>query len=222
MEGDMPASLVGRIARRWEGPPAATPYLIALALLALAAGYSLTAHDSTEDVLGSLTRLTARIAFCFFFVVFTASAWRTWKATPLTTWLLRRRRHLGLSFALVHFVHLGALTSLFVTLGEMPARITVIGGGLAYLLLLALVLTSNQAAQRRLGRRWRILHLTGCWYLWFVFTQSYLGRLVPSAGAEPYGQFVVLSLLALAIPVLRNWAWSSRRNRRREPHATAL
>jgi DMSO/TMAO reductase YedYZ heme-binding membrane subunit len=113
----------------------------------------------------------------------------------------------------VHFVHLVALTALFVHLQAVPDPITLIGGGIAYLLLTLLVATRNRAARQRLGQGWRVLHLTGCWYLWAIFTQSYLGRLDPAAGAEPYGVFVVLSVLALAIPVLRTWAWLHRRRR---------
>jgi hypothetical protein len=57
---------------------------------------------------------------------------------------------------------------------------------------------------------------TGYWYLWLIFFQSYAGRLNPAAEFEPYALYVVLALLAVAVPALRGWAWSRRRARRRQ------
>lgn len=193
-------------------PDAALPYGVAVLLLAVIALTALQQPDP-EAGLASATRLTARVGFLFFFLVFTSSVWFTWRATPLTRWLMRRRRHMGLSFALVHFVHLGALSALSGVRGEVPDPVTLIGGGFAYLLLTLMVLTSNRFARLRLGRGWRVLHLSGCWYLWLIFTNSYIGRLDPAAGAEPYAGFVLLAALALAVPVLRTWAWLRRRRR---------
>ena len=189
-------------------------------LIVTAAGIGALQYPSAEEAVGSLTRHTARIAFGFFFLTFTTSVWLTWRQTPFTRWLMRNRRHTGLSFALVHFVHLAALSALFTVRGEAPDAVTVAGGGLAYVLLSLMVLTSNRAARIRLGRGWRALHLTGCWYLWLIFTQSYLGRLNPAADAEPYAVFMMLSALALAVPALRTWAWASRR-RGRTPRPAA-
>lgn len=190
-------------------------YGAAWLLVAAAGVFALVQHGIGEDAVASLTRHTARIAFVFFFVTFTSSVWLTWRVTRLTRWLMRNRRHMGLSFATVHFVHLAALSTLLAIRGEMPDAVTLVGGGGAYVLLLLLVITSNRAARARLGRSWRILHLSGCWYLWLIFTQSYLGRLDPAAGAEPYGVFVVWAALALAVPVSRTWAWTRRRGRSR-------
>jgi DMSO/TMAO reductase YedYZ heme-binding membrane subunit len=204
-----------------DAPGPALLYLSALLLIA-AAGIGALQNPTVETALASLTRHTARIAFGFFFVAFTTSAWLTWRTTPFTRWLMRNRRHVGLSFATVHFVHLAALSSLFAVRGETPDPVTLAGGGLAYLLLTLLVLTSNRAARTRLGRGWRVLHLTGCWYLWLIFAQSYLGRLNPAAQAEPYAVFVVLAALVLAVPLLRTWAWARRRGRPPRPAAGAV
>ena len=204
-----------------QTPGPAVLYGSALLLIA-AAGIGALQHPTIEEALGSLTRHTARIAFGFFFLTFTTSVWLTWRQTPFTRWLMRNRRHSGLSFATVHFVHLAALSALFGARGETPEGVVLAGGGLAYVLLLLMVFTSNRAARIRLGRGWRTLHLTGCWYLWLIFTQSYLGRLNPGGGAEPYGVFVVLSGLALAVPVLRTWAWVKRRGRTPRPATGAV
>lgn len=196
-------------------------YASALLLVTIAAGAGYAEYGATIEFLASLTRHTARIAFLFFFVTFTTSVWLTWRNVPATRWLMRHRRHLGLSFALVHFIHLGALSALFAARDTLPDTITLVFGGFAYVLLALLVITSNRAAQRRLGSRWRTLHLTGCWYLWGIFTQSYLGRINPADPADPYPLFLGLSVLAVSIPLLRLWAWQRRRARNRPQPATA-
>jgi methionine sulfoxide reductase heme-binding subunit len=204
---------------RATGTGTLVPYAIAIGVLLLIAGADLVRFGLTVDGAAALTRHTARLAFLFFFITFTASVWITWRVTPLTAWLMRRRRHLGLSFALVHFVHLGALSTLFALLGQRPDTFTLVFGGLAYVLLASMALTSNRASRRTLGWGWRLLHLTGCWYLWLIFTRSYLNRLDPHAEAEPYGVFLLLAALALAVPLLRTWAWFRRRTRRADAGA---
>jgi DMSO/TMAO reductase YedYZ heme-binding membrane subunit len=73
-------------------------------------------------------------------------------------------------------------------------------GGLGYVVLLALVLTSNDAAVKRLGARWKTLHRFGVHYLWLIFTLTYLGRI---AEPNPSSQSYVLFALALGAAALR-------------------
>jgi hypothetical protein len=49
--------------------------------------------------------------------------------------------------------------------------VTFVASSLAYALLLAMVLTSNSAAQRRMGRGWTWLHRTGMWVFLVIFGQ---------------------------------------------------
>lgn len=118
-------------------------------------------------------RYTARTSFPLFLIVFTASAWQRMARTVWSRWLLRERRGVGLAFAAAHLVHLGALTGYFVISGESPPVMTVIGGGLAYIGIVALVLTSTDAAMRRMGRHWATLHRGVAWYVWAIFLFSY-------------------------------------------------
>lgn len=187
------------------------PYLLALTLLLVVGVLDFLRFADNVDLASAITRHTARLAFLFFFITFTISVWRTWRRTELTAWLMRQRRHFGLSFALLHFIHLAALSTLFVLLEERPDVVTVVFGGLGYVLLAAMALTSNRYSRRLLGRGWRVLHLTGCWYLWLIFTRSYVSRLDSDAGAEPYWMFALLSVLAMSVPLLRAWAWTRRR-----------
>lgn len=85
------------------------------------------------------------------------------RLTGWSGWLIVRRQ-LGLwcfAYATLHLV-----AYLFFVLGfdfsqlgvELRKRPYIIVGALAWLVLLALAVTSNRASQRKLGKRWRLLH----------------------------------------------------------------
>lgn len=153
-------------------------------------------------------RHTARLAFALFVPVFVAGPLYRGTAVAWARTLARQRRRLGLAFALAHFIHLGALTSFFVVSGEKPDALTLIFGGLGYVLLALLAVTSNDRGVALLGRRWKTLHRTGIWYLWFIFTFSYAGRVFTAreqSAAAPSDALVYQALLAVcvAMAVLR-------------------
>jgi DMSO/TMAO reductase YedYZ heme-binding membrane subunit len=159
----------------------------------------------TDQGLQLLTRHTARFSFALFLVVFVASSAASLTHWPAARMLVRRRRHLGLAFALAHFIHLGALTSFFVLTPAEPDAIAIVGGGFGYVLLAALAITSNDAMMRRLGRNWKRLHTFGVYYLWFIFAQSYVGRVFASdseANVVASPKFVYVVLLSLAMLAL--------------------
>ncbi len=94
----------------------------------------------------------------------------------------------------------------------MPGTATIVLGGLAFLLIALMALTSNDQSVRLLGpRAWRALHLVGAYYVWLVFMNSYLGRALGDAPPEPRVIFVITVALGLAAVVLRSAAWLGRR-----------
>lgn len=157
-----------------------------------------------EMALSHITRYSARLSFLtFILVLLIGPAVRLWPS-PLTRWLRRQRRYLGLAFALLHFCHLGALLWLLNHLGTPMTMIALFGGGVAYLLLALMALTSNDYTLHRLGpRRWRTLHLVGLGYIWLTFMQTYLGRLLSPTPPEPKLIFVVLTALGIGAVLLR-------------------
>ncbi len=160
-------------------------------------------------------RYTARLSFFLFVTVFAAGAIAALFPSPATRWLRRQRRYLGLSFALAHYLHLAALTSFFVAAGEAPDTVTIVLGGLAFLLIALMALTSNDRSMRVLGpRAWRALHLAGAYYVWLVFMNSYLGRALGEAPPEPRVIFVITVALGFAAAALRAAAWLRRRSAR--------
>lgn len=122
-------------------------------------------------------RYTVRVSFPLFLLTYLARPLATLWRSNVTRWMQRNRRYLGLSFALAHTIHLGALTSYFIYLGMSPDAATLIGGGLAYALMFVMAATSNDRAVKALGASWRRIHSIGLHYLWFIFLITYMGRL---------------------------------------------
>ena len=169
------------------------PWIIAVAAVGALAicGTAALLPGDFHHRLSLATRLTARWSALWFLLAFTARplfqivgpAW-----APVS----RQRRYIGLGFAFAHTVHGGALTWLILSGGASRGPLVWIGGGIAYALMWAMAATSNDAAMRALGRNWRWLHLTGMWWLWLVFINSYFGRIF-----RPEAQILGMVMTAL-------------------------
>ncbi len=139
---------------------------------------------------------TAWLAFALFIMAFTASSVQILFPGSYGRWAMKNRRYIGLSFALVHFIHAGlvlsnlALTEASRTAGELS------GGGLAYVFLGLMAITSNNASVRKLGaKNWKRLHKVGSYYIWLIFVARSFGELpgnLPSGGV-----IIVVGLTAL-------------------------
>ena len=144
-------------------------------------------------------RYTARLAFPIFILVFIASSWHRLSPSRISRAIVRRRRALGLAFATAHTIHLGALVANNAVAGQIPDAVALIGGGGAYLVMFAMVVTSTDAAVRRLGRNWLRLHKLGVYWIWFVFTFSYLGRVL--GGKREFAPLLGIALAAIALRI---------------------
>ena len=161
-----------------------------------------------EAGLRAAVRTSAQTSFVLFTSAFSASALCAIWPSPLTRWMLRNRRYLGVSFAVSHFIHLVAIIALALRLGDQfkldPP--TLVGGGLAYVFIAAMTATSFDRTAAWLGpRAWRRLHTTGGYYIWFIFFISYAPRAaIASLWYVPF-VFVLLSVIALrAVARLRS------------------
>jgi len=186
--------------------------LLLLACLAYLAAGGPAGFDA--DAARVYTRWTARVSFSFFVAAFTASALVRLAPNPVFGSLLRNRRYLGLNFALAHLVHLAALAAFFRLSGEQPEVVTLVFGGLAFVLVAILAATSNDRSVRALGRNWRRLHLVGVWYLWVIFTYTWLGQALNHGGL-----YWPILAIAIAAALLRFLPWL--RGRRRSADASA-
>lgn len=180
----------------------------AVATVALTVLATTLLYGTGEEGRGLCARYLARLAFPFFLLAFSASALAELRPSPASFWLLRHRRWLGLSFA---FVMLGHLVALLAFLATRPAEPVLsldrIVGGVGYLFILFMAVTSNDGAVQWLGReRWSRLHRSGLYLLWFIFAVTYLGR----AGEDL--SYLPALLLAVAALGLRITAWGHRRS----------
>lgn len=177
-----------------------------LALATVAGAAFAGGEDAVEGVQRTI-RATAGISLLLFLAAYTASALDRWGVSSLR----RNRRWLGLSFALSHGVHGGAVVAFAVMdpagFDQRVTVATLVVGGAAYLLILAMVLTTwDGAAARRIGARRRAsLHALGMRYLWLVFAVTYGKQTMTEPLA--WGAVVLLGVgLALRIAAKRRAA----------------
>ncbi|MDX1515349.1 MAG: hypothetical protein R3288_00845 [Woeseiaceae bacterium] len=167
---------------------------------------------SGDEQLLVLLRLTARLAFMLFLVVFIARPLRQLVKNPFTRWLLRERRSFGIAFAAVHSVHLGLIAYRFATIPGLNYGIAeAIIGGTAYALMYLMLLTSFDAPARAVGaRNWRRLHKTGLYFIGAIFLFTLLPEPDQPLLTWERAWFVTLTAAAL---VVRLTAWLARSNR---------
>lgn len=156
--------------RRW------LPFALALLFGFTAIGAALMVGETSAEQARLAARWTARAGLPIFLTAYLASSLlRLWRGDA-TRALMRRRRQWGLGFALAHSIHLVAL-AVNVLVFAPRALTSLIAGGLVYLLIYAMALTSNDAAMRMLGKWWKGLHTLGIHAIWAVYTVSYTGKL---------------------------------------------
>lgn len=123
-------------------------------------------------------RYTARFSFFLFLATYLVAPLYEVRQTRMTAWLRRQRRNMGISFGVAHIIHLGALVGFHLISGQPADSTTVIVGGGAYVIMLAMLATSNNRAIRTLGQKtWGRLHKFGVHYLALVFTFIYTSSL---------------------------------------------
>jgi DMSO/TMAO reductase YedYZ heme-binding membrane subunit len=156
-------------------------------------------------------RLTARTSLTLFLLAFTASALSRLCPVPFTRWLRANRRYIGVSFAISHLVHAVAIIALVQLDYHLFRQITnigaYIGGGLAYMFILLMTLTSFDRTMALIGRNiWISLHTIGMWYIWLSFSLNF-GKRIP--GNSLYLIPVSLIVLAMVIRLVAWWRSSS-------------
>ena len=120
----------------------------------------------------SMIQFTVRCAVPLVYVVFAASALQALFPSPISRWLLRNRKYVGLSFAVAMGWQLlfilwlvGIHTEHYVE--QVYLLSDAIEGVAGYTFLLAMVLTSFKFGRSRLsGKQWKLLHRTAIYYIW--------------------------------------------------------
>ena len=126
------------------------------------------------DGVRMVIRFTARTSLLFFCLAFSAAALARLWPNGWTRWQRRNRRYLGVTFAASHGIHAVAIACFAIMDPAAYAAATnaasYIFGGIGYAFIIAMAATSFDRSAAAIGpRAFRILHLTGGYYLLFQF-----------------------------------------------------
>ncbi len=168
-------------------------------------------HGFTEEGNRELIRWSARFSFTLFILAFSASSIYHFSKNSCSFWLRMNRKHIGITFAIIHFVHLFFLLLLqvnFYPVFDMAATGSLIGGGIAYLFVVLMLITSLDTIKRKIAKlHWKILHMVGGYWIWSIYMTSYYKR----AGTEPIHWIPVIILVTtLSLRVMK---WIQKENK---------
>jgi methionine sulfoxide reductase heme-binding subunit len=156
--------------------------LLALTLMVLSVGIAGLRQFEVDGV-RMVIRFTARTSLLLFCLAFGAGALARLWPNAWTRWLRRNRRPLGVSFAASHAIHAVAIVA-FAAMSppqfrDATSMATFIFGSVGYAFIVAMTATSFDRTADAVGARaWRILHLTGGYYLLLQFMVSF-GKRIP-------------------------------------------
>jgi len=156
----------------------------------------------SEAGLRTLLHLTARTTFVFFVFAFAGNALRDLWPNPLSAWLARQRDWFLLIVAASHTFHLAAIIAFFQVIGWSHLKIvTVVGGGLVYLLIYGLAMVAllrlRGSAASLLGRP--KFEAVAMYVIWLIFALAFVPRI--ASGWPVYSFFGVAALAALFVRV---------------------
>ena len=156
------------------------------------------------DGVRMVIRFTARTSLLFFCLAFGAAALARLWPNGWTRWQRRNRRYLGVTFAASHGIHAAAIACFAIMDPAAYAAATnaasYVFGGIGYAFIIAMAATSFDRTAAAIGpRAFRILHLTGGYYLLFKFTVSF-GKRIPDMPL--YALFLVPLLAMMALRII--------------------
>lgn len=173
---------------------------VGLSVLCFAAFYLLGGF--TEESTRQCIRLSAKVSVVLFSMAFSASAVQGLAHNSTTFWWRMNRKYLGISFAIVHLLHLAFLVLLqqwFHPVFTLAKPTSLFAGGMAYLFVVLMLLTSFEGYPRYLSQKqWKLLHTVGGWWIWAIFASSYFKRVLHGEM-----EYMPWAALVLAVGVLR-------------------
>ena len=180
--------------------------LVSVVLVSIFAGLVLS-DGASKDVLRQFVRISAASSFVLFLLLFVSSAVEKFWPSAFSDWLRRNRRYLGLSFAVSHLLHGVALLMLlrfgsayFLSIVRWD---TIILGGLAYLVVLFMVVVSL-APGSFANKTWvRPAFAVGMYYLWLIFVATFAERSLESPRYLPYLGITLAALLLRVVAAFR-------------------
>jgi len=157
-------------------------------------------------------RLSAKISLVCFCVAFSASSLYVVYKSSFSQWLLVTRKYFGVSFAMIHLIHLFFLILLhhyFHPVFILRPPITIALGGLAYLFLVLMLLTSFERISNFVSRNtWKRIHLYGGYWILIVFSNSIYGRVI--AGHMGYLPLAIILTFVWVIRILSKFNYTQK------------
>lgn len=159
-----------------------------------------------EASLRTALHLTARITFVFFLGAFTGNALRDLWPCKFSLWLSRQRDLFLIAMAASHTLHLAAIIAFFQVVGWSKLKmVTLLGGGLVYLLIYALAANAITRLSKREG-----IYLIGSlkfeaislYLIWLIFALAFVPRLVSGWPAYSLLGFAAIAALFIRIACL--------------------
>jgi len=130
-----------------------------------------------EEGIRLIIRWSARISITCFCIAFAGKYFHLRVRNSFSFWIYMNRRYWGITFAIIHLIHLaflGVLQYSFHPVFEKAAATSLLAGGLAYVFVVLMLLTSFEAFSKLLSdKQWRILHTVGGYWILFIFSTSY-------------------------------------------------
>ena len=180
---------------------------VGLSLLCFAIIFSIGGFN--EESTRQCIRLSAKVSVVLFSMAFSASAVQVLLRNSFTFWWRMNRKYFGISFSIVHLIHLFFLLLLqqcFHPVFSLAKTSSLFAGGMAYLFLVLMLLTSFELFSKHLPhKQWRLLHTVGGWWIWAIFASSYFKRAIAEAAYLPG------ALLVLGVAVVRVVAFVRKR-----------
>lgn len=157
-------------------------------------------YGFNEESTRMAIRASAKCSFFLFCAAFGASSIHAVVKKSWSYWLRMNRKYFGISFAFSHWIHLGFIITLqvyFHPIFVVAAPFSLFAGGMAYVWLTLMFLTSFSVFARYLTKKqWTILHTVGGYWIWVIFMSSYTKRAMTEWQWLP---FVGLLLLILGL-----------------------
>jgi len=155
-----------------------------------------------EAGLRTVLHLTARTTFVFFLGAFTGHALRDFWPGKFSLWLSRQRDLFLVAMAASHTLHLAAIIAFFQVVGWSKLKmVTLLGGGLIYLLIYALAANAIARLKKRkdgflIGSlKFEAISL---YLIWLIFALAFVPR-----GVSGWPAYSLLGLAAIAALFIR-------------------
>jgi len=178
-------------------------FFLALSGVAVPTFVILAPDAMDESNLGLALRVTARLAFVIYILVFVTRPLRQVMPTPLTNALFRNRRYVGISFAAVMTMHLALISWLLLYVVDEGRSLTSLTPGIVtYMLISLMLVTSFDAPARVLGpKNWRRLHKAGLYWIGTIFAITLVPDIIDYPSDPVYLAIGALMILAVIIRV---------------------